>query len=368
MTTETTDKIMPEIPPDDERDALWNPVLWLSGDHPKYLQWVARLPLDQVGRLSQHITSKDGKVWLTDTFPLSIQVTWRGRRLLTGLFDQGAGRLRILLQLPWDRVRRAIEQAGEDPFSLPIADTVAHGLWSDDTRLNALAWVRDLPYEIAANEDIVAILGILAPDNPMAASILTERNFPPPRPWKPFIFSRSAPEGTILTPSIWRAAVKILVLKWGYSLHDILSSRMDARRYAVNPEPQFSLPDIDTTTIVLGETLEAWSRRECIRLVEPELEQLTIDPRVGLWQELIRQHIAALNSNGKIGKDISPEEIQEATGCMIGNDAVGLAYAAARAFRNDPNFMVRYDAASSFGEEGPTHRYFSILRRSFKRI
>lgn len=93
-------------------------------------------------------------------------------------------------------------------------------------------------------------------------------------------------------------------------------------------------------------------------------QPITSDPRVKLWQDLLRRHIQEIRASGGTAmRFIYADELQRETGHMIPDGGYQLVQAALRPFAGDRDFEVYQHTTNRYDDEKPGDRYFCIAYR-----
>jgi len=181
-------------------------------------------------------------------------------------------------------------------------------------------------------------------------------------PWQPFSYAVLAGSLSIHdTPESWHKEACGLVTCWGFSLDELLDLRMS--QSTIFDCPHFALPGTEAWKGT-GLTLREWGESVGINLVTEELRALTVDPRVGLWREMLRETLDTMR-----GKPESPivwiyhDEIVQRTGHPLANGTFPLITAALRPFKPDPDFHVYQHTFNRYDGEKAEDRYFVITLR-----
>lgn len=276
--------------PDPARDALWKPVAYVVGYNHHFMTWLARVPYANLHRLDRSIHTPDlqGRVWLAGVLTPRLEHDPDGNIFLdTHGADGRPTSLSYFLTIPWTELAQTIQQAGEDPLTLPLDTLLSRALLREETRAQAMKWYDAVPLEIQEGRDLNAVvMGFLARQgdewavskrlrravNPLRLGLpssIRERQWP--GDWIPFKLmvqsGRSYAPRCAHTPSDWERTVAALITEDRFSLDDI-------RRATKIPCP--SNGEIPTFLIgrkaaVPAPSLSDWSQREELNLFHPKL-------------------------------------------------------------------------------------------------
>lgn len=351
---------------DPERNALWKPVLWFDGSNHGYLYWLAYFKHDQLSTQgSYYAPDATGGLWLCGYCPPWLEER-DGKKLLCGLMEGPTSLTMLVSAASWPEISATITAAGYDPLSLPLIHILTNCLTWEETRDNALVWLRDLPLEIVTHEDILALLNHLArTGNAGAQQLITERQLPEGRFWQPFYMVFTGSIDSIRTPGEWRGYVKNRVLTWGYTFEELLKSRIFINRPTDWPyQPEFELPGLpERSAEEIGPlTLGAWALEQGMKLIEPEFETLHPDPRIAAWQSLLRKTADELRGTNSLMAWIYSDELSEKTGAMIPDNGYGLIHATLRPLKADPDFDIYQHCYNAPYGYDPADRYFVLKR------